>query len=77
MQLEANLAQFILSLIRGRFTNLYRVAEEFQNEALTESSYRRIKRFFAVYTYCYEQLGKLILHWLNLDSYILCMDRTN
>ncbi|MGI9275122.1 MAG: IS4 family transposase [Endozoicomonas sp.] len=71
------LAQFILSLMRGRATNLYRVAEEFQTKAQSESSYRRIKRFFAGYTYCYEQLGKLILHWLNMDRYTLCMDRTN
>ena len=71
------LAQFILSLLRGRSTNLYRVAEEFQARAQTESSYRRIKRFFADYTFCYEQLGKLILHWLKLERYSLCMDRTN
>ena len=71
------LAQFILGLIRGRSCNLYRVAEEFQSRSQAESSYRRIKRFFAGYTYCYEQLGKLILHWLNLDRCTLCMDRTN
>lgn len=71
------LAQFILALIRGRSCNLYRVAEEFQSKSQAESSYRRIKRFFAGYSYCYEQLGKLILHWLNLSSYTLCMDRTN
>jgi len=71
------LAQFILGLMRGRSCNLYRVAEEFQSKAQAESSYRRIKRFFAGYTYCYEQLGMLILHWLNLSSYTLCMDRTN
>ena len=47
------LAQFVLSLIRGRSTNLYRVAEEFQSSAQSESSYRRIKRFFAGYIYCY------------------------
>ena len=71
------LAQFILGLMRGRSCNLYRVAEEFQSKAQEESSYRRIKRFFEKYTYCYEQLGKLILHWLNLTNYTLCMDRTN
>lgn len=71
------LAQFILSLLRSRSCNFYRVAESFQSKAQTESSYRRIKRFFVGYTYCYEQLGKLILHWLNLSSYTLCMDRTN
>ena len=71
------LAQFILALLRSRSCNFYRVAESFQSKAQTESSYRRIKRFFAGYTYCYEQLGKLILYWLNLSSYTLCMDRTN
>ena len=70
------LAQFLLALIVGRSTNLYRVAESFQTTALTESSYRRIKRFCG-YTYCYEQLGKLILHWLDLKKFELCMDRTN
>ena len=71
------LAQFILALLRSRSCNFYRVAESFQSKAQVESSYRRIKRFFAGYTYCYEQLGKLILQWLNLSSYTLCMDRTN
>ncbi len=71
------LAQFILALLRGRSCNFYRVAEAFQSKAQTESSYRRIKRFFADYIYCYEQLGQVILNWLNLSSYTLCMDRTN
>lgn len=71
------LAQFILSLLRVRSCNFYRVAEAFQTQAQTESSYRRIKRFFNGYTYCYKQVGRLILHWLNLESYTLCMDRTN
>ncbi len=71
------LAQFILALIRARSCNLCRVAEEFQSKALEDSSYRRIKRFFSGYTYCYEQLGRLILHWLSLTTYTLCMDRTN
>ena len=70
-------AQFMLSLLSGRSTNLYRIAEEFQTEADSESSYRRIKRFFAGYSYCYSQLARLILHWLELERYKLCMDRTN
>lgn len=71
------LAQFMLSLLRARSTNLYRVAENFQSTALTESSYRRIKRFFWGYEVCLKQIGKLILHWLGLERYTLCMDRTN
>ena len=71
------LAQFMLSLLRARSTNLYRVAENFQSSALTESSYRRIKRFFWGYEVCLEEVGRLILRWLKLDRYTLCMDRTN
>ncbi|WP_419832344.1 IS4 family transposase [Endozoicomonas atrinae] len=71
------IAQFILALIRSRSTNLYRVAEEFQTTADSESSYRRIKRFFADYEYSYEQLGQLILACLEIDRFTLCMDRTN
>ena len=71
------IAQFVLSLIRARSTNLYRVAEEFQAKADAESSYRRIKRFFADYEYSYEQLGLFILSCLDMDRYTLCMDRTN
>ena len=68
------LAQFMRSLLRSRFCNFYRVAEAFQSKVQTESSYCRIKRFFACYTYCYEQLERLILQWLNLDRYTLCME---
>ena len=71
------LAQFILALIKARSCNLSRVAEAFQSKSMEESSYRRIKRFFSGYTYCEEQLGRLILHWLGLNQYTLCMDRTN
>ena len=71
------ISQFVLSVLRARSTNLYRVAEQFQSEADAESSYRRIKRFFADYEYSYEQLGSLILSFLEMDRYTLCMDRTN
>ena len=70
-------SNFIFVLIREHSCNLYRVARVFQTTSQSESSYRRIRRFFAGYTYCYEQLGSLILHWLNLSSYVLRIDRTN
>ena len=50
------LAQFILALLRSRSCNLHRIAENFQSKAQNEFGYRRIKRFFTGYTYCYEQL---------------------
>lgn len=71
------MAQFMLSLLQARSVNLYRIAEHFQTYALTESSYRRIKRFFQKYDFSHLQLARLILHWLPIDRYILCMDRTN
>ena len=66
------LAQFMLSLIRARSANLYRIAEHFQSSALTESSYRRIKRFFHGYGFCQQQLTTLILQWLPIERYTLC-----
>ncbi len=71
------MSQFILALLRSRSTNLYRVAEEFQTKADSESSYRRIKRFFADYNYSFEQLGELVLNCLDIERFTLCMDRTN
>ena len=54
-----------------------RVAEEFQSAAETDSSYRRIKRFLTDHPICYQTLARLILHWLPIHTYTLCLDRTN
>ena len=70
-------AQFILSLLNARSSNLTRIAEEFQSVAETDSSYRRLKRFLTDYSICYKSIAKLILHWLPIESYTLCLDRTN
>ena len=45
------LAQFILSLLKARSVNLCRIAEYFQTLAKKESSYRRVKRFFKLYSF--------------------------
>ncbi|MDP0562513.1 MAG: transposase [Candidatus Endonucleobacter sp. (ex Gigantidas childressi)] len=36
-----------------------------------------IKRFCADYGYSFEQLGELILSWLDMDRFTLCMSRIN
>ena len=59
------MSQFILALLSSRSTDLHRVAEEFQTKADSESSYHRIKRFFADYDYSFEQLGELVLNCLD------------
>ncbi|MDP0561967.1 MAG: hypothetical protein QS721_06405 [Candidatus Endonucleobacter sp. (ex Gigantidas childressi)] len=71
------IAQFVMALLRSHSTNLYRVAEEFQTKADSESSYRRIKLFFPDYDYSFEQLGELILSFLDMDLFTLYMNRTN
>ena len=70
-------AQLVLGVLQARSSNLVRIAEEFQSPALTDSSYKRIKRFLALYEFCYFQFGRLILYWLPQSSYTLCLDRTN
>jgi len=70
-------AQFILSLLKARSSNLTKVAEEFQSAAEPQSSYRRLKRFLTLHTFCYQSIAKLLLHWLPMQTYTLCLDRTN
>ena len=71
------MAQFMLSLLQARSVNLCRVAEHFDTASLTDSSYRRIKRFFQWEGLFLQQLSQLVLHWLPMERYTLCMDRTN
>lgn len=71
------MSQFILALLKSRSTNLYRIAENFQTCALTESSYRRIKRFFNDYDLDLSLISQLVLDTFDLNDYTLCMDRTN
>ena len=71
------LSQFVLAILLARSSNLTRIADEFQGPAEIDSSYTRIKRFLRSYSVCYQQIGRLLLHWLPIDSYTLCLDRTN
>lgn len=71
------MAQFMLSLLQARSVNLCRIAEHFETASLVESSRRRIKRFFHWRGFCFLQLGQLLLYWLPVERYTLCMDRTN
>lgn len=68
---------FILAIIQARSSNLLRVAEFFQSPAEADSSYRRIKRFLSHFDICFLQIAQLLLCWIPLKTYTLCLDRTN
>lgn len=68
---------FVLAIIQARSSNLLRVAEFFQCEAEVDSSYRRIKRFLSHFHICFLQIARLLLAWMPLARYTLCLDRTN
>lgn len=71
------LAQFILALITVRTVNLTQIALAFCREATTDSSYRRIQRFFSSFEIPHKLLVQLVLSLLPPGPYWLTMDRTN
>lgn len=71
------LAQFVLALITVRTVNLTQIALAFCREATTDSSYRRIQRFFSSFEIPQKLLVQLVLSLLPPGPYWLTMDRTN
>ncbi|MCY4178185.1 MAG: hypothetical protein OXD32_06785, partial [Endozoicomonadaceae bacterium] len=51
-------AQFILSSLKARLVNLYRIAAYFQIQAKKQYNCRCIKHFFKLYPFCFMQLDK-------------------
>lgn len=71
-------SQFILGLIKLRTCSLYRLCVVFQREACSQSSYKRIQRFFRNYTFDPAAIARLLTAIMPLDDeWILCLDRTN
>ena len=61
-------AHLVLGVLQAGSSNLARVFEALQLPALTDSSYKQIKRFLALYELCYFEFGRLILRWLPQTS---------
>lgn len=73
------LVQIILGLIAVRSVNLKEVACAIASDALTDSNYRRLQRFFAKVEFPRHVLAQLIsgLLFLPTEGMYLSMDRTN
>lgn len=71
------LSLVILALIQEKSVNLVSLSLAFQGKTKPESSYRRLKRFFAEVRLDQVKVARLILGLLPPPPYTLCVDRTN
>jgi len=71
------LSLVILALIQEKSVNLVNLSLAFQGKTKPESSYRRLKRFFAEVRLDQLQVARLVLGFLPPPPYTLCLDRTN
>lgn len=72
------LVQILQALFRVRTINLTQIAAAFQTHVKQESSYRRVRRFFADFSFDVSQVVWLILRLFPLEGrYLLILDRTN
>lgn len=71
------LSLVILALIQEKSVNLVSLSLAFQGKTKPESSYRRLKRFFAEVRFDQFKVAQLILGLLPPPPYTLCVDRTN
>jgi hypothetical protein len=71
------LALFLIALIRVKTVNLAEIATGFRSEAKTDSSYKRLQRFFSKFNLDYPLIAKLIVALMNIPQpWVLSIDRT-
>ena len=71
------LALFLLALLKVKTVNLKELAVGFGGNALIESNYKRLQRFFSKFELDYHQIARIVVHWLNIPQpWVLSMDRT-
>ena len=71
------LSTLLLVLVQEKSINLVSLSLAFQGAAQPESSYRRLKRFFAEVRLDKLKVAQLILSFLPPPPYTVCVDRTN
>ena len=72
------LVQILQALFCVRTVNLTQIATAFQTAAKQDSSYRRIRRFFATFTFDLSLIVLLVLKLFPLhEKYLLILDRTS
>lgn len=72
------MSMFILSLVKVQTVNFNRLSNSFDSSSKSESSLRRIQRFFASYVFDVDLISKLLFSMIPKDAkHGLTMDRTN
>ena len=72
------LCHFLIALLKVKTVNFAEIATAFSNNAKTESSYKRIQRFFRFYRIDFTIIARLMAKMLSITtSWILTLDRTN
>ena len=71
------LALFLVAILRVKTVNLAEIATGFRTDAQTESSYKRLQRFFRDFDLDYPVIAKLIVTLMNIPQpWVLSTDRT-
>ena len=71
------LALFLIALLRVKTINLVELATGFRSSAKTESSYKRLQRFFRNFELDYEAVAKAVVALINIPQpWVLSTDRT-
>jgi len=71
------LALFLIALIRVKTINLAQLAAGFRSQAKTDSSYKRLQRFFRKFDLDYSWIAQLIVALMNIPQpWVLSIDRT-
>ncbi len=72
------MSMFILSLVKIQTVNFNRLSNSFDSSSKSESSLRRIQRFFASYIFDVDLISKLLFSLIPKEAkHGLTMDRTN
>ncbi|MEM9505668.1 MAG: IS4 family transposase, partial [Cyanobacteria bacterium P01_E01_bin.43] len=71
------LALFLLALIKVKTVNLSELALGFGGQALSESHYKRLQRFFRHFELDYTEIAQVVVHWMQIPQpWVLSIDRT-
>jgi hypothetical protein len=71
------LALFLLALLKVKTVNLKELALGFEGNALVDSHYKRLQRFFSGFELDYDEIARIVVGWLNIPSpWVLSIDRT-
>lgn len=72
------LALFLIALLRVKTVNMAELATGFRNNAVNESNYKRMQRFFRKFDLDYAVIAKVVVALMGIPQpWVLSLDRTN